>query len=312
MDAFSDERIARATLGWLCEPGDARLQKLLATHGPVEAVDMLSLRDVPFTPRAEVRHLSGSTLWAAAAVAVEDAQRDRGRIVIPQDPDWPAGLRDVDGWEPVCLWARGPAPIPPRATSVTIVGARASTTYGNHVAADLAAQLAGQQWTVASSAALGIDGAALHAALAAAGEAVAVQPCGLDQIHPTQHRPLLQRLADDGLLLSAWPPGARPTRARVLVNQVLLATLSGGTVVVEATVRSHALRVVRQAVDRGRVGMVVPGPVTSAMSAGCHELLRSDPRIRAVTGVADVIADLSRQPRTGTRSDEGTTRAGNT
>jgi DNA processing protein len=296
MDTYSDERIARATLGWLCEPGNARLRKLLAEHGPVETFDMLSVRGMPFVARSEIRHLPTTRLWGEAAVAVEEAQRRGGRVVIPTDPDWPTGLRDLDGAEPVCLWARGPAPIPRQAASVTIVGSRASSNYGNHVAADLTTHLAGRGWTVVSSGALGIDGAALRAALAVDGDAVAVLACGLDQLHPHQHRGLFERLAEDGLLLSAWPPGARPNLQRTAANQMLLAALTAGTLVVEASLRSRTLQVVRQAIDLGRVGMVVPGPVTSAVSAGCHELLRTDPRIRPVAHGGHVLADLTPQP----------------
>ncbi|MET7396302.1 DNA-processing protein DprA [Dactylosporangium sp. NPDC005572] len=306
MDTYADERFARATLGWLCEPGDARLRQLLADHGPVETFDMLSRVGVPFVPRAEIRHLWAKRWWGEAAVAVEEAQRGGGRVVIPADPDWPTGLRDLDGGEPVCLWARGPAQIPRQPASVTIVGSRASSSYGTTVAADLAAELTARHWTVVSSGALGIDGAVLRAALAAEGDAVAVLPCGLDQLHPQQHRGLFERLAEDGLLLSAWPPGARPTLERMLGNQRLLAALTAGTVVVEASLRSRALQVVRQAVDLGRVGMVVPGPVTSTMSAGCHELLRTDPRVRPVAHAGHVLADLTPQ-RVGEPDDGGGT-----
>ncbi|AXH93596.1 DNA-processing protein DprA [Micromonospora aurantiaca] len=303
MDAYSDERIARATLGWLCEPGDSRLRKLLAEHGPVETFDMLSVRGVPFVARSEIRHLPVSRLWGKAAAAVDEARRGEGRVVIPTDPDWPTGLRDLDGGEPVCLWARGPAPIPRQAASVTIVGSRASSNYGNHVAADLAAQLSGNGWTVMSSGALGIDGAVLRATLAVDGDAVAVLPCGLDQLHPHQHRGLFERLAGDGLLLSVWPPSARPNLQRAVANQTLLAALTAGTVVVEASLRSRAMQAVRQAIDLGRVGMVVPGPVTSAVSAGCHEMLRTEPRVRPVAHVDHVLADLTPQP--GSEPDEG-------
>ncbi|MEU1969670.1 DNA-processing protein DprA [Micromonospora sediminicola] len=295
METYSDERIARATLGWLCEPGDRRLRKLLAEHGPLETFDMLSVAGVPFAPRTEIRHLPPSRLWGEAAGAVDQAQRSGGRVVIPTDPDWPRGLRDLDGGEPVCLWAHGPSPIPRQAAAVTIVGSRASSTYGNHVAADLATQLAGHHWTVVSSGALGIDGAVLRAAVAADGAAVAVLACGLDQLHPHQHRGLFERLAADGLLLSACPPGARPNLQRAAANQMLLAALTAGTVVVEASLRSRSLQVVRRAIDLGRVGMVVPGPVTSAVSAGCHELLRTDARVRPVAHAGHVLADLTPQ-----------------
>ncbi|GAA4259943.1 DNA-processing protein DprA [Dactylosporangium darangshiense] len=303
MDIYADERFARATLGWLCEPGDARLRQLLAQHGPVDTVDMLSGVGVPFVPRHEIRHLPAKRWWGEAAVVVEEAQRGGGRVVIPADLDWPTGLRDRDGGEPVCLWVRGPAQIPQQAASVTIVGSRAASNYGITVAADLAAELTGRHWTVVSSGALGIDGTVLRAALAAEGDAVAVLPGGLDQLHPHQHRGLFDRLAEDGLLLSAWPPGARPTLERMLANQSLLAGLTAGTVLVEASLRSRALQVVRHAVDLGRVGMVVPGPVTSAVSAGCHELLRADPRVRPVAHAGHVLADLT--PQTGGEPGEG-------
>jgi DNA processing protein len=268
MDPYREERFARAVLGWLCEPGDAQLGQLLAQHDPAEVVDMLSRPGVSCTLRSELRQLPAARWRGAATAAVDAAHRAGGRVVIPQDGDWPTGLRDLDGAEPVCLWTRRPAQVPPQPVSVTVVGSRAATSYGNHAAADIAAGLAGQHWTVVSSAALGIDGTALQATLAAGGDAVAVLPCGLDQLRPSQHRRLFEQLAADGLLLTAWPAGAPPTLRRMLANQRLLAALTAGTVVVEASPRSRALHVVRQAADCGRVGMAVPGPVTSVMSAG--------------------------------------------
>jgi hypothetical protein len=83
MNAVSTDRIARATLGWLGEPGDPQLQELLAAHGPVATVDILSRAGVPFTLRAEIRHLPGSRLWQAAAAAIDEAQHGGSRVVIP-------------------------------------------------------------------------------------------------------------------------------------------------------------------------------------------------------------------------------------
>ncbi|MGC4750466.1 DNA-processing protein DprA [Micromonospora sp. DT201] len=296
MDTIDDERIVRGMLSWLCEPGDARLRQLLAQHTPIDVLDLLLRRGVSFVRRPEIRHLPLSRLRGEAAAAVEAAQRGGGRVVIPADPDWPTGLRHRDGGEPVCLWALGPAPIPPQAGSVTIVGSRASSSYGNHVAADMAAELAATDWTVVSSGGLGIDGAVLRATLAAGGRAVAVLPCGLDRLHPHQHRALLERVAETGLLLSAQPPGAEPTLARMAAHRALLAALTAGTVVVEASTRSAALQTLRQALDLGRAGLVVPGPVTSVLSAGCLEVLRTDARVRPVGCAGHIVADLAPPP----------------
>jgi DNA processing protein len=297
MDESRDERAARATLGWLCEPGNLFVQQFLPTRGATEMVDMLLSGQGSLAVRAGLRNLPASRLWAQAQAARADAERTGWRVVIPQDEDWPAGLVDLDGWQPVCLWAHGPGPIPQPATSVTVVGSRAATSYGKSMAAELAFHLTDRKWTVVSTPAFGIEGAALRAALAAGtgtgdGGAVAVLPHGLDQIHPAAHGNLFSQLADRGLLLSAWPAGAQLTRERVKTNLALLAALTAGTVVVEASWRSNALGVAHRALESGRQCMVVPGPVTSAMSAGCHELLREQPQTRLVTGVDDIVADL--------------------
>ncbi|MFI5916485.1 DNA-processing protein DprA [Dactylosporangium sp. NPDC051541] len=292
MDVHFEERFARAALGWLCEPGEQRLRYLLARHSPVEVLDLLRRDGVPYTARTEIRHLPARRRWDEALLALEDAERAGGRILIPADPAWPGGLRDLGDGEPVCLWARGPIAQFQLHASVTVVGARACTGYGTAVTARLADGLAEQYHTVVSSAASGIDGTALRATLTGGGAAVAVLPCGLDQRYPAPNRPLLDRLAGEGLLLSAWPPGARPGPRRNDANRVLLAALTAGTVVIEALIRSHALRVVGHAVALGRAGMAVPGPVTAVTSAGCHRLLRTDPRVRLVTSAEQVVAEL--------------------
>ncbi|GAA4470928.1 DNA-processing protein DprA [Phytohabitans houttuyneae] len=304
MDAVHSERSVRAALGWLAEPGDQRLQQVLQVHGPAEVGHLLSRGQVPVAVRAELRNLPRPLLWEQASAALARAERTGWRVVIPSDEQWPAGLSTVvDGWQPICLWACGPGQLPQLTTSVTVVGSRAATSYGQHLAAGLAGELAARGWTVVSTPAFGVDGCALRGALVAdPARAVAVVPHGGDQIHPPQQRTLLGQLAERGLLVSAWPAGARPNHERRRVNLTLLAAMSAGTVVVEASLRSAAVQVARRAAAAGRLGMVVPGPVTSAMSAGCHHLLRTDGRIRLVTDVDDIVADLPHrgdQPRPG-------------
>ncbi|GIF47502.1 DNA processing protein [Asanoa ferruginea] len=284
-------RVARARLGWLFEPGDPTLAQLLATNSPVDAYDLIAAGQVTFTARAELAGLSLPQMCGQAAAAVDDAYQG-GRIVIPEDQDWPAGLDDARDWTPVCLWTAGPGAIPQPRQAVTLVGARACTAYGEHVARDLAAGLITHGWAVVSSAAVGIERAALYAALAAEGAAVAVLPHGIDQLLSDQQRQFTNLLAESGLLVSAFPAGAVPRRDRGQLNALYLAILTGGTVVVEAPARASCLAVVASAVRHGRAAMAVPGPVTSAMSTGCHRLLREDRQIRIVTDVDDIIADL--------------------
>lgn len=146
-----------------------------------------------------------------------------------------------------------------------------------------------------SGGAFGIDGAAHRGALAAQAPTVAVLSCGVDRPYPAAHGALFDRIAATGLLLSEWPPGSAPLRHRFLVRNRLIAALTRGTVVVEAAARSGALATARRAQELDRPVLVVPGPVTSALSVGCHELLReAELGARLVTSAAHVLEEVGR------------------
>ncbi|MGY1719377.1 DNA-processing protein DprA [Blastococcus sp. SYSU DS0552] len=140
-----------------------------------------------------------------------------------------------------------------------------------------------------------MDGAAHRGALAAGAPTVAVLSCGVDRPYPAGHGALFHRIAETGLLVSEWPPGCAPLRHRFLVRNRLIAALTCGTVVVEAAARSGALATAARARKLGRPVLVVPGPVTSALSVGCHELLRdAQSEAALVTSAAQVIEAVGR------------------
>ena len=230
------------------------------------------------------------------------AERCGARLVTPEDDEWPAlplhalvlataaepedpkhqSARTVAPVPPLALWVRGPGRLDELADrSVAIVGSRASTAYGEHVAGEFGYQLAERGWTVVSGGAYGIDAAAHRGALAAEGPTIAVLACGVDRPYPAGNGALLHRIAESGLVVSEWPPGAAPHQHRFLVRNRLIAGLTRGTVVVEAAARSGAVATANRARKLGKQVMVVPGPVTSAMSVGCHELLREQAPRRA-------------------------------
>ncbi len=175
---------------------------------------------------------------------------------------------------------------------MSIVGSRAATGYGAHVASEIAADLAEQGWAVVSGGAYGIDAAAHRGALAARGVTIAILACGLDQPYPAGHAALFTDVAGDGLVVSEWPPGRRPARVRFLIRNRTIAALTCGTVVVEAGERSGALNTAGHAAELGQPLMAVPGPVTSAQSAGCHRIIR-EWDATCVTCAADVIEMVS-------------------
>jgi DNA processing protein len=173
------------------------------------------------------------------------------------------------------------------------------------VAADLGHDLTGQGWTVVTAGAFGVDTAAIRGALAREGTPVVVLPGGLDHPHPAGNSMLFDQAAQSGLLVSAWPPDALPNQARLAATANLLAAMTCGTVVVEAALHSPALRPLHQAISLGRTAMLVPGPVTSIMSADCHDALRRHPQARLVTCAADVMSELDLTDRSDVVSDHG-------
>jgi DNA processing protein len=283
-----DERLARAAWSRLAEPGDAYAGAAVTALGAVPALGHV-LGDVAL-PSA-VAELVGSrnprrldealARWRvrvpqlAPERDVATLERLGGRVVVPTDAEWPAALDDLGVVTPVCLWVLGGATLSTAARpSVAVVGARAATAYGEHVAGELGAGLAERGLCVVSGAAFGIDAAAHRGALAAGGVTVAVLACGVDRYYPRAHEGLLRRIAAEGLVVAEVPPGSAPSRWRFLERNRLIAALAGATVVVEAAWRSGALGTATRAAGLGRPLGAVPGPVTSAASAGCHRLLR--------------------------------------
>jgi DNA processing protein len=289
------DRLARAALSRIIEPGTPGLVPAVDRHG-AEAV-WAAARGGASAPVLDETLLALLHKHAGQASPEQDLARAAefgARLVCPQDREWPTGLAVLGADEPLALWVRGTLPVDQvLERSVAVVGARAATAYGGHVASELGYGLAGRGWTVVSGGAYGVDALAHRGALAAGGVTVAVLACGVDVAYPRPHDRLFARIADEGLLISEWPPGTSPRPHRFLVRNRVIAAVTAGTVVVEGAVRSGALSTGRRARHFGRVLMVVPGPVTSAMSAGCHVLLREE-GTRLVTTAAEVVEEVGR------------------
>jgi DNA processing protein len=221
------------------------------------------------------------------------ACRDGIRLICPADPEWPAGLDELGPARPYALWLRGHADLRLACQrSVSMVGSRAGTGYGTHVTHEIAADLGERGWAIVSGGAYGIDAAAHRGALATGAITIAVLACGVDYPYPAGHADLFAEIAAQGLVISEWPPGRHPARLRFLIRNRTIAALTGGTVIVEAGERSGALNTARHAAQLGRPLMAVPGPVTSAQSAGCHRIIR-DWGATCVTRADDIIEMLS-------------------
>ena len=312
--AGADESVilARAFLSRVTEPASIPVWDWVRRHGPVAAAESIQAGDVP----PDVAH---ATAARRTAVRADDdlaaAERLGMRLIVPEGPEWPhfalssleaAALTRLAAYRagerthrpggelipPLALWARGSGDLSHAAIrAVAIVGSRSASSYGEHVTAELAFGLARQDVVVVSGGAFGIDATAHRSALAAEGSTTIVSASGIDRPYPSSNATLFERAEVGGLVVSESPPGSAPHRHRFLTRNRLIAALSAGTVVTEAAARSGALNTAAHCTRLGRPLMAVPGPVTSAMSAGCHSLLRQDPTpALLVTSVMDVLA----------------------
>ena len=300
------QALARAALTYLAEPGDPALGALLEIREPAEVLAAIKAGTLPATgPGYDDSPARRRALEAALGRwrirlphlpddgHVEAACRDGIRLVCPADPEWPGGLDELGPARPYALWLRGRADLRLACLrSVSMVGARAATGYGAHVAGEIAADLGERGWVIISGGAYGIDAAAHRGALATRAVTIAVLACGVDYAYPAGHAGLFAEIAKQGLVLSEWPPGRNPARLRFLVRNRTIAALTCGTVIVEAGERSGALNTARHAAQLCKPLMAVPGPVTSAQSAGCHRIIR-EWGATCVTSADDIIEMLS-------------------
>jgi DNA processing protein len=197
---------------------------------------------------------------------------------------------------PTSLWIRGDADVRLLAeTAVAIVGARACSGYGRSVARMLASGAAEAGVIVISGLARGVDGEAHRGALASSGRTVAVLGCGVDRDYPAAHAELARAIVTSGgLVVSEYEPGVEPAPWRFPARNRIIAGLARATVVVEARERSGALITADFALEDGREVLVVPGEITSALSAGSNALLRLG--ATPATSVDDVLEALGLDP----------------
>jgi len=226
----------------------------------------------------------------------ESAER---RLVTLGDASYPAALLQTED-PPLMLWLSGAVLADGQALhwpqqAIAMVGSRNPTPQGALNARQFARSFAESGWTVVSGLALGVDGAAHEGALEAAGNpgqllTVAVVGTGLDRVYPRQHRALAHQIHTRGLLVSEYPLGTPPLAENFPRRNRLIAGLSHGTLVVEAAVQSGSLITARLAVEQGREVFAIPGSIHSALSRGCHALIKQGAKL--VETAQDVLDEI--------------------
>jgi DNA processing protein len=309
------DRFARATWSGIAEPGDRIAGLVVGALGAAAGLDAIVGRSSPDVIQSALAEAGADPValdelqqaidrWQPRLVssnsllALRQAARFGARLLTPNDPLWPDRLSDLESHAPIALWCRGTdAALAALSNSIALVGARAATGYGEHITMEASAGLVDRGYAIVSGAAYGIDGMAHRAALASRGLTVAFLAGGVDRFYPSGHDALLTRIVEEGAVLSELPCGQPPTKWRFLQRNRLIAASSLATIVLEAGWRSGSLNTAGHASALGRPLGAVPGPVTSAASAGCHRLIR-DYQATLVSNADEMaeLAPLSRQP----------------
>jgi len=213
------------------------------------------------------------------------------RRITPGDPEWPDQLDQLD--PPVTeLWISGTGNLHDLLTkSIVCTGARAATSYGAHVSTEISADLTAEGWTIVTGGNFGIEAAATRGALSHRKPAVIVAGCGLNIMYPAAHASLFAGvLAAGGLMVSEYAPDTIGRKASFQRRSQLLGALTSGVVMVEAAQRTGTMATVNAAEAIGAPVFAIPGPVTSAVSATPHQLIR-DGRAILATCAADIMEE---------------------
>jgi len=188
--------------------------------------------------------------------------------------DWPKSLNDLGSNMPFGIFYKGNIELM-NFECISIVGTRKSTIYGNSIAGEFAFDLGATGFSVVSGGAIGIDTASHHGALNAKGATICVQANGLNKLYPSKNDFLFQKIINNGLIISEYPPGRSPKKNYFLDRNRIIAALSKATLVVEAAEISGALSTARHALKLHRLVLAVPGSINSTSSVGTNELIRN-------------------------------------
>jgi len=291
-----DAASAKALLPWFVlrsAPGVGNLlcRRLVDRFGTAEAVLAAApeeLSAVDGVPERVARAIPDHKPSDAVRRELDRLAASPYQVLTLADPAYPSALREIPD-PPPFLYVHGDLASMDRA--VALVGSRHPSRYGLETARDLATGLARHRVTVVSGMARGIDTAAHRGALAAGGRTVAVLGSGLEKPYPPENRPLFDRIAASGAVVTEFALQAGPEAHHFPIRNRVISGLCLGTVVVEAALRSGALITARLAGEQGREVFAVPGRIRSGRSGGAHRLLKDGARL--VEGVEDILEELA-------------------
>ncbi len=276
--------------------GPVRIHALLDTYGspgnilsaPQSELQALGLDEVSLTNinKPDNRQLDMAMQWLSSS--------ESHHLLAIDQPDYPPLLKDIHDAPPV-LFINGDTNLLSN-PQLAMVGSRNPTAQGLDNAYEFAHYLAQTGLTITSGLALGVDGASHQGALDGGGQTIAVTGNGLDRVYPARHKQLAHRIAEQGALVSEFPPGSKPLPGNFPRRNRIISGLSLGTLVVEAAQKSGSLITAYKALEQSREVFAIPGSIHNPLARGCHQLIRQGAKL--VETAADIIEELMPIART--------------
>jgi DNA processing protein len=287
-------RSKRAALFACIESGSAFWSHEISELGVEEVHDQL-LRGKYASTVNNAQYISNKLSAINGDDVIDEVNSHGCFLITPEDDDWPTKVDNLAN-PPLALTGKGDRELLAKLNqSISIVGTREPTEYGLRVTSEIAGDIAAREWMVISGGAVGIDTAAHLATLDNSGKTISILANGLGNLYPRVNAKLFTAIEQSGLLLSEAMPTISAMPFRFLIRNRLIASLSAGTVVVEAAFRSGSLRTARDAAEIFRPVMAVPGLITSPTSEGCHRLIgeRCAELITCAADIFDLVMPLT-------------------
>ena len=287
----SDDYVGWVALALTPGLGARTAGKLLREFGSPDAIFNASLTALEGQrlPAAVAQALHSRRPLSDAAKELAQVQAAGCRLLTWDEPQYPARLREIYDPPPL-LYVRGNIELLNRHT-ISVVGARRPTPYGNQMAERLSKDLADRGLVISSGLARGIDASAHKGALnSPAGATIGVLGCGIDVVYPKENKKIFEQIEQRGAIISEFPMGTFPAPQNFPIRNRIIAGMALGVVVVEGAQYSGSLITARLAMEFGREVFGVPGHVTQPSSFGPNQLIKQGAKL--VTGWEDIVEEL--------------------
>lgn len=278
------EQIYRVGLSHFVEIGARRFQNLQAVFGSAEAIWRASEQALSQTPQFSAKLAQKFIAFRqnnSPEQLYHSALKQGLKLRFLEEPEYPALLKSIYDPPHTLYWRGQESAWQQLETAVAVIGTRYPSQYGARVTRELGLFLAQHQIPVISGMALGIDAIAHQSSLQAGGLTLAVLGSGLLRPGPASNNRLFEQIAEQGLVISEFPPEYPAQAWTFPVRNRIVSGLAQVVIVVEAGLKSGTLITVDCANEQGRDVLAVPGSIFSSQSAGTHALIQQGAQLLA-------------------------------